>query len=1093
MAGPWDAYATAPAAPAPTTGPWTVYSGPQQPRTANGVWEAIQAGWQGSVPGLVDRGKLPDIVLDPHNAKWYERAAAGLSQVINETPEMIVGAIGGGAAGGALAGPVGVVAGTGAGAFAVPGAIRTALVERYKMGEIVTSGQFLDLTGIVIKQTAKEAVIGAATTLAGMGAARVVGSAIAPAIGTSMSVETATKVIGATSTGAEITGMVVAPAALDGRLPQWQDFLDAAIVVGGLKASIGVANKIGDIYAKTGIPPEQVVALAKQDAKLAEQLKMETPELPERFQAEALADNARNAILLPDQARAFVEKPFAEVPQAPGTPKVKLNVNYDYINSPAEAKAALARASEVYGPQIEAQTRGTVSWAQTEAAARQELAAMVEAKDTRLLDVREPGTAANASELVMRKALLEGAVEDFTTRARAYDAAKSTPLEAVQMMAAAERVAMLSAQFQGAASEAGRALNILKDIRAAEKMGDEVTKLLQMHSKDPAAIAAIMKEVDNPVAAAKAARTVVESTTWEKMAEGLKAVMLSGPITWGANIVGNATFLPLRPVIDAVAVPFGLARQVLSGAKTERVRAVEPVARIAGNWQGAVDAFMAAGSFIRMHASQPMEGLRQLDQMGAKKVEVQKRAIPGDLGVIVRSPFLALSVPDKLFRMMIERGEANAIAARRAAAEGHNPLSREFREKMAEYRQNLTPEQMKQIESIGDRGTFNADLGKFGQSLQSVVREAGPLGFLVAPFVRTPLNLMKETLRLSPAAPFIDTWRADIAAGGARAQRAMAEVVVGGVAASVVIGLAMSGKITGQGDPDPNKQRTKLAAGEQPYSFQGADGKWYEYSRLQPLGTLIGLAADFSKIYDAFADPEQRDKVLKMIGAAFASAITNQTMLMGLSNIMRAISEPDRYAERYIEGVVSMPVPGALSQAAQLNDPYIREIHGIMDAVKNKIPGEAGRESLQPKIDIWGDPTENRERVAGAGPVRILEPSTDKVKTEAARLGVSVPKNAEDIIMPGSKDRKIGKVELTPEQITAHATVAGKTAYGIMQTLVESKGWDDLPAMAKRAAYEKAFAAGRKQARALVLTPEQRQDEAARIRQEITRQLETAK
>lgn len=975
--------------------------------------------------------------------------------------------------------------------------------------------------------------------------------------------------------------MVVAPAALEGRLPQWDEFLNAAILVGGLKASVGVAGKIGDIYAKTGTPPEVVVAMAKQDPTIARDLinpdlrttqlqnamreidaltekykddfavaqelrsgdrdrataravelhkdelskdtmdvlmsrwakDWETGEsipatesvrgthifdlreeiaqrgfekdaLPEVFRAEAAAESARNAILLPDQARAFVEKPFAEVPQAPGTPKVKLNVNYDYINTPAEAKAALARASEIYGPQIIEQTRGKVRWEATERDAAKSLAEMAGAKDFSLLLPREPGTASSATELLMRRQILEGATEDFAARARAYDPARSTPEQAIQMMAAAERVAMLSAQFQGAAAEAGRALNILKDARQSARSAEEVATLLKTYDRDPATIARIMQEIDNPVAAAQAAREIVKATTWQKVAEAMKAVMLSGPVTWGANIVGNATFLPLRPVIDAVSVPVGLSRKLLSGKEVERVRAAEPIARMIGNWQGAVDAFMAAGSFMRIYAGKPMEGLRQLDQMGARKAEVDVRAIEGDLGVLVRAPFLALSVPDKLFRMMIERGEVNALAARMAAKDGHNPLSREFREKMAEYRQKLTPEQLKEIEAIGDRGTFNAELGSIGKSVQETIRQLGPLGFLIAPFVRTPLNLLKETLRLTPASPLIDTWRADIKAGGARADKALAEVVVGGIAASITIGLAMSGKISGAGDPDPNKQRVNLSANDQPYSFQTDDGKWYEYSRLQPLGTLIGLAADFSQIWDKFESPEERDKVVKMIGVAFSNAITNQTMLMGLTNLIRAISEPDRNAERYVQGIVSMPIPGALSQTAALQDDYVREIHTIMDAVKNKIPGESGRESLQPKIDVWGDPILNRERVGGVGPIRTMQESTDPVKTEAARLGVSVPKTTDKIILPKGKGLKSAEIELTPEQQTSYAVIAGKAAYAAMQDQVNSPSWAQLPDFQQKKVYERAFEIGRAQARAMVIEPAQREAQYELLRQE---------
>ena len=108
-----------PSAPAPQ--PWeqdAVVFSPQK-KVASGVFEAAQAGYQGSATGLAVRGKLPDIQLDPTNSKWYERLAAGATQLASEFPMMVAGGVGGGAVGTATAGPVGTVLGGGAGAYAV--------------------------------------------------------------------------------------------------------------------------------------------------------------------------------------------------------------------------------------------------------------------------------------------------------------------------------------------------------------------------------------------------------------------------------------------------------------------------------------------------------------------------------------------------------------------------------------------------------------------------------------------------------------------------------------------------------------------------------------------------------------------------------------------------------------------------------------------------------------------------------------------------------------------------------------------------------------------------------------------------------------
>ena len=212
-----------------------------QPRAAKGVWESMQAGYQGSYVGLANRGKLPDVVLDKESSKWYERVAAGATQLAAEMPAMIAGGVLGGAAGTAV-GPVGTILGGGAGAFAVPTAIREALIQSYEKGEVTSVADFISRTGLVMAATGKDALVGAATMGAGGVAARTVGKAIAPAIGETLSVGGARTAIGVSQVGAEVTAMTVAPAALQGKLPEPQDFLDAAVLVGGLKALLARAR-----------------------------------------------------------------------------------------------------------------------------------------------------------------------------------------------------------------------------------------------------------------------------------------------------------------------------------------------------------------------------------------------------------------------------------------------------------------------------------------------------------------------------------------------------------------------------------------------------------------------------------------------------------------------------------------------------------------------------------------------------------------------------------------------------------------------------------------------------------------------------------
>ena len=138
------------------------------PRVANGLWDAAVAGFEGSATGLALRGKLPDVVLDPQHSKWLERLTSSATGLVSELPEMVVGGAAAGVAG-LETGPGAIIA-AGAGAFAVPTAIRTALTQAYEHNLAQSSGDFLARTAIVAKETAKSALVGGLTAGVGMAA-----------------------------------------------------------------------------------------------------------------------------------------------------------------------------------------------------------------------------------------------------------------------------------------------------------------------------------------------------------------------------------------------------------------------------------------------------------------------------------------------------------------------------------------------------------------------------------------------------------------------------------------------------------------------------------------------------------------------------------------------------------------------------------------------------------------------------------------------------------------------------------------------------------------------------------------------------------
>ena len=1248
MDGPWENYAT----PAPTAEPWQQYGSGGSPaeRRGSGPWDALVAGYQGSATGLALRGKLPDVVLDPSHAKWYEKAIAGASSMVSELPEMVAGGIAGAAAGTAIAPGPGTIVGAGAGTFAVPTAIRESLIQAYQARDAVNSADFLSRAAIVLKETGKSALVGGLTAGAGSVAARTVGAAVVGEMGT----QAAMRTIGAAQTAAEIGTMTVAPAALEGKLPDPVDFANAAIMVVGMKAAGAAAGKIAQIYAKTGVEPEQVVADSKSDQSIpldlkpveapvtsekmvtvyagqravnlmadgtpvngmrffAEQLQPPTkgnaykvqipqrvvdnmldwdkplseqsptvqaliqktaelrkqqtgniweplkpetkgaelvktlgegrlkesgitgiryldgvsrkagegtsnyvlfdakhatvierngetissptvnqmPEVPRAYQSDTAANNAQQAIPEPahvdPRAAAMVASPFAAVPQAPGEPKVELHPNYDYINTSDDAKAALARASELYGDKILAQTRGQVSWAQTEQEGADKLAQMIGVNDMSLLADRQPGTGAGTTEMYLRGQLMMGAVEDFTRRAQAYDALTASPEDAMKMQAAAERVAMLSATFQGAASETGRALNALKMVNAGLRQADAIAKLME-GSPDPAKVAEAMQGVDNPVAAAAVARMVFEPnalTTNQKFLQVRNAALLMGFKVPQVKAIGDGIAWASAIVDRAYAMGIGL---FTSG---DKVTSNEIMGFIAGSKAGTANALKVAagiweGATMPKGGKNPF-GYRTVFGEGAQAGEPSQPPAEGTAAArankVISFPHRVIATETEFLREINKSGESRALAIRQAITEKLQPGTDEFNSRVHEIEQNPTPERQAAIDKAGADATFTGELGKYGKALQAFAKT--PIGGYIVPFTVVPANLVSWAVRRLPGAAFIlDDVRADMAKGGAVRDLAIARQLVGATVATAAYGAVKSGILTGGGmGLNPDQKRAKMDAGWQPYSIKVGD-KYYGYNRFEPLARIMSLAADVAEIGDHLAEDDKASLPL-MVGAMFGNAVVSQTYLSGLNNFMKALDDPAKMAPMVFDQFVGSWVPAFLAQTAAATDKTTRRVDNAFDAIQNRLP--YFRNQMLPQInELTGEPKQNRSSLL---PIDMSKISKDPVLSEAARLGVGVAKAPKSIELPAAHQREIGKVELTPEQQNIFSSVAGRIAHQALSNLVDTDRWDALPDISKKRAFEISIALGRKIGKAESLTPEQRETEVERIRDEIMEKL----
>jgi hypothetical protein len=178
--------------------------------------------------------------------------------------------------------------------------------------------------------------------------------------------------------------------------------------------------------------------------------------------------------------------------------------------------------------------------------------------------------------------------------------------------------------------------------------------------------------------------------------------------------------------------------------------------------------------------------------------------------------------------------------------------------------------------------------------------------------------------------------------------------------------------------------------------------------------------------------------------------------MTGATNFVNVLQDPSRYGQNYFESLAASVIPGAVGQTAADLDPLLREMHGMRDAMIARIPGM--REGLMPKKDLFGQPIPAPERLWWGSPFTVSSTSTDKVRTEASRLGFATPDIPKSLdVLPGKSVGKLDKVQLTPEQKDIFATESGQLAHQELTKIVNRPGWDQQPKLIQRQLYEKVF------------------------------------
>jgi len=739
---------------------------------------------------------------------------------------------------------------------------------------------------------------------------------------------------------------------------------------------------------ETGKIEDDITGSVVEDLnKLATKTKPEVkvPELsPDQIkQIESLGDSTKPLLKIMEEAgpktKLFLETDVKDLPEK------AININFNRIESADDVKKVLAKTAKVYEAEIQTARRGKVSNTQT-----QRLAGLLNLSPEQLL-TRRKGQAFNAEEAVAARKLLISSGETLLDMSKKIATGEATDIDKFQFQKMFATHYAIQAQVSGMTAEAGRALQSFKIMaRSTEGKLKQMKALMEQMKKGPATpeeLAEMVSKLDTAEGLNKFVKEANKATAFDMVIEAWINGLLCGPQTHAVNSLSNSLValwqMPERLLASGISKTLPGNQEVFAG---------EALNQMYGLIEGFKDGMRAFSK--TMITGEPSDTL--------SKLEMRKfRAITGAnvgfdeggiaatavdlLGEGVRMPGRLLMAEDEFFKGIGYRMELRARAFRQAKAEGLQG------EDMAKRMQDIINEPPDDIQLAAVNAmhyqTFTKDLGKAGKAFQKILNEIPVLRFIV-PFVRTPMNIIKFAGERTPLAFISKSIRADIAAGGARRDLALARVSLGSMVMVSTATLAAEGLVTGGGPSDPAMRQIKMNTGWQPYSIK-IGNKYYSYSRLEPLGVLLGISADITEITGQLTR-DDAEKLASYSVMAFSKNVTSKTWLRGVSELFNVMEDPDRYGKRYVERFIGSTIPAGLAQAERVIDPDLRAVYGIMDELKSRIPGFS--KGLFPRRNIWGEPIVLQ---GGLGPdiVSPIYTSTEKdspIDKELLRLDVPI-------------------------------------------------------------------------------------------------------
>jgi hypothetical protein len=748
-------------------------------------------------------------------------------------------------------------------------------------------------------------------------------------------------------------------------------------------------------------------------------------------------------------------------------PDKALNINLLNLDAKTDIKKLIAQVAEhpAIKKDIEAARRGIVGDE-----------ALINLADDlgftpEQLSNRLSGQAFNAEQLVASRRLLVASADNVFELAQ--KARQGTALDKANLLESFNAHRIIQSHVSGAVAEAGRALRSQRLVVGLpeNELKAKALKELVSHFGGEETLDQLAESIlatgGKPKQLGKLVRKSLGGKLYDAAYEAWINGLLSSPTTHSVNFLSNVSLVMLKPLVRTTEGLVSKVPYLGSGEVSLR----EGLATVTGSIAGLRDGVALAWKTLKTGQSSDIFSKVQITpaissgNFGLSDKNMLAGAMDA-IGTIIRSPSRLLTAADDGFKAINYRAELNALAIRDSIDKGLS--GKEFRDNVKSILSDPPEDLFMKAVSEARVQTLTRPLeGSFGKWDQAI--KSNPYSKIVAPFTRVGFNTVDYFVERTPFAPLLSRVRNDFMKGGAARDATMGKMAFGTAGMVTVMSMAVDGSISGGGPIDYNKRKQKELSGWRPYSIRVGD-TWYSYERVNPLGMLLGLAADAAELtreWDDYADGNLDEFV---VGAAMliGQTLTPEFMTEGLGKLTDALTS-DRKAEAFVKSLSGSVIPNVVMGVRKSLDPIKRDTSGdpnqslrLIDAIvanwKNKVPGLS--KDLPPKLNIFGE-EETYENVWSS--VGESKASSDPVVNELDRLGVwsklgTETLSSEETLALSNPPRHIAiggqTIQLSPKQYHEYAKLCagiglkgapgGKTFKEYLTDQIE-RGYPGLP------------------------------------------------